>query len=220
MENVTFTETDHQILSSYKAVVDGLAQYLGSSSEIVLHSLEDYQQSVIHIANNHHTGRDIGAPITNLALQMLEEIQSSEDQQFLSYFTRNKNNKLMKSSTIVIRGERGNIIGLLCLNLNLDSPFSEIMNAFTPNAMVTESQQEYFANNVEEMIYDIIRNTIEEVNASSISHANRNKHIISLLHERGVFNMRDAASIVAKALKITKPTVYLHLRNLHTKDDK
>lgn len=219
MENVILTEADKHILASYKAVVDGIAQYLGPSSEIVLHSLDDYQQSVIHIANNHHTGRNIGAPITNVALTMLKEIQNSDGKQHLSYFTRNKNNKLMKSSTIVIRGEHGNIIGLLCMNMNLDSPFSDILSAFSPDVMV-ESHQEYFANNVEEMIYDIITNTIEEVNQSSISHANRNKHIIYLLHERGVFNMRDAAVIVAKALKITKHTVYLHLRNLHTKDEK
>ncbi|MFS0783974.1 transcriptional regulator [Bacillus sp. 1P06AnD] len=220
MEHVNLSEADHQILASYQAVIDGLADFLGDSSEIVLHSLEDYQHSVVQIANNHHTGREIGAPITNLALHMLKEINSQDNQQFQSYFTRNKQNQLMKSSTMVIYGEKKNIIGLLCININLDRPFSEIMKTFSPQEIVSEKHDEYFASNVEEMIHDIIQATIEEVDSSAVSHANRNKQIIAILHERGVFQMRDAAGIVAKALKITKHTVYLHLRNLQAKDEK
>lgn len=41
---------------------------------MVLHSLEDTEHSVIKIINGHHTGRTEGMPITDLALQMLEEI--------------------------------------------------------------------------------------------------------------------------------------------------
>ena len=71
------TEIDRKILQSYDTVLDGLAEYLGEGCEIVLHSLENLEQSVIKIVNGHHTGRTIGAPITNLAMEMLEEIQAS-----------------------------------------------------------------------------------------------------------------------------------------------
>ncbi|MEV3584641.1 PAS domain-containing protein [Paenibacillus larvae] len=88
--NIKFTEVDRSILQSYDSIVEGLADYLGDDNEIVLHSLEDYQHSVIKIANGHHTGREIGAPITNLALEMLKEIEQSNSKQAVSYFTKSK----------------------------------------------------------------------------------------------------------------------------------
>ncbi|WP_106767864.1 helix-turn-helix transcriptional regulator [Paenibacillus faecalis] len=220
--NTAFTERDRAILQSYDSIVEGLADYLGDASEIVLHSLEDYQHSVIKIANGHHTGRELGAPITNLALQMLNEIKRSNSKQAISYFTKSKNNRLMKSSTIAIRGESGKIIGLLCINMNLDDSFSGFMKTFLPQPdLEAREQQEHFASSVEDMILETIERTIETVDSSpDISYANRNKHIIGLLQDRGVFNMRDAVTIVANALKITKHTVYLHLRNHTSKSEK
>ncbi|MGG4193218.1 PAS domain-containing protein [Paenibacillus jamilae] len=220
--NTRFTERDHLILESYDAVVEGLANYLGPASEIVLHSLEDYQHSVVKIANGHHTGRELGAPITNIALQMLQEIEQSNGKQSLSYFTRSKNNRQMKSSTIAIRGDSGKIIGLLCINMNIDESFSDVLQTFLPQPdMEARGQSEHFASSVEDMIQETIERTIEEVDASpDISYANRNKHIIGLLHERGVFNLRDAVTLVSNALKITKHTVYLHLRNNASKGEK
>ena len=48
---VKLTRTDQKILKSYIPTLQGLAAYLGSSYEIVLHSLEDYDHSVIGIIN-------------------------------------------------------------------------------------------------------------------------------------------------------------------------
>lgn len=69
-----FDQTDFDILKSYEAVVDGLAMLIGSHCEIVLHSLQDLKCSAIRIANGEHTGRQIGSPITDLALRMLHDM--------------------------------------------------------------------------------------------------------------------------------------------------
>lgn len=60
-----FSQTDHEILKSYEAVVDGLAMLIGGHCEIVLHALEDLKCSAVRIANGEHTGRQIGSPITD-----------------------------------------------------------------------------------------------------------------------------------------------------------
>lgn len=222
MKNKNFTEYDRAILQSYDSVVEGLADYLGDACEIVLHSLEDYQNTVIKIANGHHTGRELGVPITNLALQMLSEIKCSNTKPAINYFTKSKNNRSMKSSMIAIRGEAGKIIGFMCINIYLDESFSGFLQTFLPQAgLETRAQEENFAPSIEDMIVETIKLTIEAVDASpDISYANRNKHIIGLLYDRGVFNMRDAAAVVANMLKITKHTVYLHLRNHTPRNEK
>ena len=60
VKEVKLNSRDRLILESYKAVLDGLADYLGSGYEIVLHSLENFEHSVIKIINGEHTGRKEG----------------------------------------------------------------------------------------------------------------------------------------------------------------
>ena len=75
------TKTDRAVLESYKILCDGLANYLGEGYEIALHSLENYDSSVIKIINGYYTGRKEGAPITDLALHMLEDIKRNKSTQ-------------------------------------------------------------------------------------------------------------------------------------------
>ena len=106
-----FTDEDRAILISYKAVVDGVSALIGEHCEIVLHSLEDIEHSAICIANGHNTNRQVGSPITDLALKSLRNMQSESVSK--PYFTRAKGNVLMKSVTIAIRNSKQRIIGLL-----------------------------------------------------------------------------------------------------------
>ena len=71
---LVLSPTDKVILESYKILMDGLSAYLGEGYEIILHSLEDLDHSVIKIINGHYTERCEGAPITDLALTMLEDL--------------------------------------------------------------------------------------------------------------------------------------------------
>ena len=54
---LTLTDTDRKILASYKAMLPNLGEYLGEGYEIILHSLENLQHSVIENVNGHYSGR-------------------------------------------------------------------------------------------------------------------------------------------------------------------
>ena len=47
----------------------------------------------------------------------------------------------------------------------------------------------------------------------SITASNKNKMIVYLLDDYGIFNIKDAVIKVASLLNISKNTVYMHLRN-------
>lgn len=217
-----FSEKDRMILETYKTIILGLADYLGENSEVVLHSLENLEKSVIMIAGE-HTGRKIGAPITDLALNMLKEINCSEKKPYQTYFTKNKNGKKMKSSTIAIYGENNRIIGLLCINLNLDCPFDDFIKDFiypkeeiNINQIKNQYLVENFSNDSEHLIEAIIEKISLEIRDNQeITISNKNKEIIKKLYEEGIFNMKDSVFKVAEYLNISKHTVYLHLRNLN-----
>ena len=102
---ISLTATDKQILESYKIMIDGMAEYMGEGYEIILHSLQNLDRSVIKIINGHYTGREEGAPITDLALSMLSKIAESKEIKSLCYFTKDKAGVTLKSTTIPIVGE-------------------------------------------------------------------------------------------------------------------
>lgn len=214
--NRKFSDMDRAVLQTYKTLAAGLADYLGEGYEIVLHSLENLEQSVIAIFNGQHTGRRVGSPVTDLALQMLVRIEEGGQEDFISYCNRNKNGEPLKSSTIVIRGENERAIGLLCMNFYLNTSIYSMMQSWggsdqTGAIPLTET----LAENSQDLIGTAIANAQAQVlNDPSISSSNRNKEIVAILFENGIFNLKDSVPQVSDSLNISKNTVYLHLRNM------
>lgn len=203
------TKNDKKTLESYKLLIEGLAKYLGNSYELVLHSLEDLDNSVIAIYNGEHTGRQIGAPITDLALKMLDKIES-EDENSIVYFSQNKKGEPLKSTTISIKGDDNKVIGLLCINMYLNTSLKDILESLTPNKAITENYNQNSS--------DLIENAyeVEKANVladSSILPSNKNKVIIERLYDKGIFQMKDAVIRMEELMGISRNTVYLHIRN-------
>lgn len=215
---IKLTSTDIAILNSYKLLCAGLADYLGDGYEFVLHSLDDFDHSVIEIINGHHTGREVGAPITDLALSMLSQIKHKENKGYISYLNKNKNNAPLKSATIAIKGENDRIIGLLCINFYMNTPLSNLLAQFIPkenNGSQQVTYSENFLNNHEDLFEHVIMEIKHNVLLdNTISANNKNKEIITRLHAKGMFNFKDSVIRCANLLGISKNTVYLHLRNL------
>ncbi len=203
------TKNDKQILESYKSLIEGLAKYLGGSYEIVLHSLEDLDNSVIAIYNGKHTGRKVGAPITDLALEILDKIENCK-QSSIVYFSQNKKGEPLKSTTIAIKGEDKRIIGLLCINMYLNTSFKEVLDSFMPKKEIKEN----YNQSVEDLISNAYQNEKQLVlKDESILPSNKKKVIIERLYDKGIFQMKDAVLQIVKLSGLSKNTVYLHIRN-------
>jgi len=216
-----FKEHDKIILRSYEAVVDGIASLIGPFCEIVLHSLEDLNTSAVKIANGENTGRQVGSPITDLALRMLRDIEGSKKNFSRSYFTRAKGGILMKSITVAIRNGDNRVIGLLCINVNLDASFSQVLQSFLPTQEAEdEASSVNFASDVEELVDNTVERTIEEINADkTVSNNTKNRQIVMNLYDKGIFDIKDAINRVADRLNISKHTVYLYIRQRKTEDE-
>ncbi|EYU13901.1 MULTISPECIES: helix-turn-helix transcriptional regulator [Photorhabdus] len=211
------SQNDEIILASYSSMLDALSEYFGSSYEFVLHRLDNLDKSVIKIVNGHYTGRDVGAPITDLALNMLAKINdSSAKKDYICYQGTTKNDEPLHSSTILIRGEYKNPIALICINFYLNTPmykfFSEIFNRHNENESIIMTEN--FATDVDETIREAIYKAKSQVEHSkeSISASQKNKSIIELLYNDGIFKLKGAVPAVSRTLGIAKNTVYMHLK--------
>ena len=210
---VKLTRADQKILKSYIPTLQGLAAYLGSSYEIVLHSLEDYDHSVIGIINGEHTGRRIGAPITDLALDMLDEL-SAGGKASTVYFSRNKKGEPLHSTTIAIRGENQRIIGLLCINFYLNTPYSAIIKNLIDARETSVAGGENFVDEPAQLVSEAVNEMQRIVLAdASIPASDKNKEIIARLYQKGIFKFKDSVADCAAALGISRNTVYMHIRS-------
>ena len=211
------TKTDRKILDSYSYMIERLSEYLGAAYEISLHSLEDENHSVIKIMNGYHSGRTTGAPLTDLAMNMLKRINNqgiSSASSYTSYNAISSTGEKLRSSTIPILGDGERVIGMICINFYMDTPLSEVLQHLEGSNEKT-TQKEYFASSMVDTIMQAVYEAKGIVmNNPEIQSVNKNKEIIRILHSKGIFNIKDSVNSVARALDISRNTVYLHLRTI------
>nr|WP_051043842.1 PAS domain-containing protein [Psychromonas sp. CNPT3] len=195
-------------------VIDGIATMFGKHTEVLLHSLDIRNASIIKIANGYITGRQVGTPITNLALMKLTEGKDVST----SYLTKSPNGKNLRSITTVIRNAQNESIGLLCINNDLDAPFQSVIRTLLPDIMQPkecEHSLETFALDYNELIQSSIKSVKNKVmRDKNISIKTKNKEIVLALHALGVFDLKDSISCVGTSLKISIHSVYRYLRNI------
>lgn len=207
---------DQQILSSYFNLADSLVALFGEHCEVVIHQLTELSSSVVKIVNGFHTGRTVGSPITDKALQILKQYEQQPDSNEKSYFSTAPNGNLIKSTTHIIFGEQQRPIGLLCINLNLSYPFNKIIESLSPPREETQPlNNEFFSNDIHQLIEQAFDKACLDIDKyQQVSNKNRKKEIVARLYEQGIFELKESVLLVAEKLEITPHTIYKHLRSL------
>ena len=67
------TSSSNLILQHYIKLTEFLGKALGPDYEVALHDLTRKDRSIIAIANNYISGREVGAPLTNMSLSILRD---------------------------------------------------------------------------------------------------------------------------------------------------
>ena len=211
------SEKEKAILESYMLSADGLAEFWGENCEVIIHDLTQLDASVVKIVNGHLSGRQVGAPISEVTLNFVNKMMATPGMNHVTYFAKNKRGEAFKSSISAIRGEKHQIIGLFCINYYLNTPLLSFMQTFTPITKTeSENISETFVENTEELMLNALEDAKKTVYSNlTISSSNKNKEIISLLYQKGIFNLKDSVITIANHLGISKNTVYMHIRNMN-----
>ncbi|EMW5378294.1 PAS domain-containing protein, partial [Enterococcus faecalis] len=199
-------------------MLDGLGNFFGSTHEVILHSLENLESSAIKVINGHFSNRKEGAPITDMALKMLSQVESEHDYAVKPYYNKNQKGVILKSSTIPVIGENDRIIGLICINMHLEMPLIDYLQDLLPSGQQNDMSQElknseHFSDNIDELITTSLTKVKQAVESDpNVSHLNQNKEIVIRLYDQGIFNLKDSVIKIADRLGISKNTIYLHIR--------
>ncbi|ASI93377.1 PAS domain-containing protein [Vibrio mediterranei] len=214
VKQVPFSEEDRAALANYFRVADTIADLIGPHCEVVIHSFESLENSVVKIVNGHHTGRKIGSPVTDLGLRMWRAFEKTGEVSPKSYFTNAADGSLLKSTTCVLAGPNNKAIGMLCINMNLSFPFPEIIKTLMPQCSTSQTLvHENFSNNANDVIAQALTAAIAEVDQNSaITTKGRNKAITRCLFDNGIFELKETTTQVSEQLGISRQAVYKFIR--------
>ena len=217
-------DTTNALLRQYVKLTEFLGAALGPDYEVALHDLTDKNRSIIAIANGYISGREVGAPLTNMALSVLKD-ESYEWQDYrLHYSGVSVTGNVLRSSTMFIK-EDGKLIGMLCINFD-DSRFQsfaqQVLTLCHPNQFVQALEQppegehasrpETFRNSTEAVAQDAIAHELERLGVPAKRLTSEERLlIIAALEESGIFLLKGAVKDVAAGLGCSQASVYRYL---------
>ncbi|HNW04155.1 MAG TPA: PAS domain-containing protein [Oscillospiraceae bacterium] len=220
------------LLRTYMALVPFLGEVLGSDYEVVLHEI-GAENRIIAIANGHISGREVGAPPTDKALQLIRSGSYRDSNWQLNYLGVAKDGSTLRSSTFFIKDGRGKLIGLLCVNFD-DRKYHDlsrqILSLVHPVGFIDSlppagtrpalseggANAEHFPNSAEDMVADAIRQATADASVPPDRMTPQEKiHIVDRLNQSGIFIVKGAVSSVAQAIDCSEATVYRYLANLN-----
>lgn len=112
----------------------GLARQFGPNCEVVVHDLasNDEDSSIVAIENGHVSGRKLGDGPSHIVLEALRGDPAALKDHF-GYLTKTKDGKILKSSTIFIRDDDENPVGIFSINYDITMMLSmeETLRQFT-----------------------------------------------------------------------------------------
>lgn len=217
----------HHLIQLYAKLVPFLAAALGDNTEIVLHDLTQDKAPIVAIANNEMSGRVIGDSITDLGRHILEEKQYEHKDYVVNYKSLASNGKLMRSSSYFLKDDDGQLIGMLCINVNISD--YEYLDATIRRILGIKEQpeieyqmdhpMEVLSGSLESSVQKCISETLAEMGyphyvAQGRLNASEKLQVIKALQERGIFNIKGAISVVAKELGASEPTIYRYLKKI------
>ena len=221
------------LLQQYVKLTEFLGVALGPDYEVALHDLTDKNRSIIAIANSHISGREIGAPLTNVALSILMD-KSYETQDYrLHYSGVSAGGKKLRSCTMFIK-QNGRLIGMLCINFD-DSRYQAVSNQilqlchpdlFAPRLFLPQEggspppqspphRPETFRNSTEAVALDAIHHELERLGVSAERLTSDERlQIITALEESGIFLLKGSVKDVAAGLRCSQASVYRYLAQI------
>lgn len=211
------TDQDRKLLKTVSTIAEGIARQFGEYCEIVVHSLEDLEKSIVSIENGSVTGRDIGGPMTDFALSVLETCGENAQDVYGPYYTTTENGKSLKSTTIIIKNMESKPIGFLCMNFDTSAPFANLMESLLPDVNGTQVVSEHFPLTAKDLVDTSFREVTEEMSRKTgISPTQKNKLVVEELYKRGIFHVKNGIDIVADKLGISRYTIYNYIREVKT----
>ncbi len=214
------------LIDFYTRLAHAIAMQFGPKCEVVVHDLQhaDPEHSIIIIENGHVSGRSVGDGFSPIAPEFLwDENKNMEDK--LAYLTKTRDGKVLKSSTLYIRDDSGQIIGILGINFDItvllaaESEMNSLVGMSPSSDIGTQSSRENPPINVSKLLEELIEQSLRSV-GKPVELMNKEDKIkfVKYLNDAGAFLITKSGPKVCQYLDISKYTLYSYLDEIKTRE--
>ncbi|API86214.1 helix-turn-helix transcriptional regulator [Francisella uliginis] len=196
----------------YSNVAEAISKLLYPFAEVVIHDLKEKQIKAIF---NPISKREVGdsSYMDHIGLDVYDELPKVIG----PYEKLNYDGRKIKSIITVIENDKGNVIGTLCVNLDISifDKYQGLINAFLNNNddKMSEQNQSLFKDTLYEKINKFVQKYCIE-NSLSVDNLTRlqKKDLILELKNQGALDGKNASQYIARALGVSRATVYNYLK--------
>ncbi|MFC6093487.1 aminotransferase class V-fold PLP-dependent enzyme [Saccharothrix lopnurensis] len=225
----------HDVLTALVPTVNSLAAALGPGTEVVLHDLGALPNSIVAIAGD-LTGRAVGGPMTDLLLGL---VRRGTTQDLAGYETYAPDGRVIRSSTVFLRDERGVAVGCLCVNSDPGpgdpGPGNQVDGNPGPGNPVDGNPGngrpeprnpgngapgpgravEAFPGDVDTLQRLLVERAVDAVGVPvELMKKSHKSQVVRVLDEAGLFLIRDSVDHLAGVLGVTRYTIYNYLNEV------
>lgn len=202
-----------------KKLTNNIGKLFGSKCEIIVHDFTNgYESTIVHVVNGEVSGRVIGGCPTNLFFEHLDDLAEKEEE-FSSYFSTMPDGRLIKSSTTFLRNDAGEIVGSICINVDVSglAAMSSAFRAFLDGEKSSSAQvgNEHFAKDVNDLMESYLAQVQENIGKSACDMNKKEKlAALAFLKDKGVLQIAKANVKLCEFFSISKFTLYNYLNEI------
>ncbi len=210
-------ESDKIILDTLIEIAKGVGAHFGSDCEVVVHDLkaEDPEKTICYIENGGISGRKEGDGPSKVVLQTMRALNEGKnlDDKYC-YLTRTRDGRILKSSTMYIRGLDGSYRFLFGINyditklVNLEEGLSSLIKVQEEE----EKDDQEIPNTVNELLDSLIEQSVKLIGKQPALMTKEEKvRAIRFLNDAGAFLITKSGDRISQYFGISKFTLYSYI---------
>ena len=199
-------------------IAQGVAVHFGSQCEVVIHDLrgESMESSIVFIENGQVSNRKIGDGPSEIVLETLKKDPDLLKDR-LSYLTRTEDGRILKSSTMYIRGNDNTVDYILGLNYDITGLLTienAVKSLISTGETATDQnrQPKKITHNVNDLLDTLIEQSVTLVGKPVALMSKDDKvQAIQYLNDAGAFLITKSGDKVSTYFGISKFTLYSYM---------
>lgn len=199
-------------------IAQGVAAHFGGQCEVVIHDLrrENMESSIVFIENGQVSNRKIGDGPSEIVLETLKKDPDLLKDR-LSYLTRTEDGRILKSSTMYIRGNDNTVDYILALNYDITGLLT-VENAVKSLISTGDAAGDHnkepkkITHNVNDLLDTLIEQSVALVGKPVALMSKDDKVLaIQYLNDAGAFLITKSGDKVSSYFGISKFTLYSYM---------
>lgn len=205
---------NEQLKTNLCSLAHAIALHYGKSCEVAIHDLtvkNAADSSIIYIENGEVTGRSVGDGASAVVLEELSQAEQTREDR-VGYFTKTTDGKVLKSTTVYIRDEKGKAIAIFSINHDITALSVAAASLTELTAPATASEPEKITPHVEELLDELLWKSTELIGKPvALMNKEDKQRAVRYLNSKGALLITKSGDKIATYFGISKFTLYSYL---------